>query len=167
MPRTIAPLLWPRGDDLGVLGAVGRAEEVAGPPHGTLGIVRDSFADCVVEARVADDRKPIDLQQLLREAVANAVRHGGADRVDVGLSVANGEVQLSVADNGTGMDAAILKHGKDGHFGLPGMRERAARIGAKLTVVSAPAVGTEIALIVPGRTIFARQTSRPPTKNHG
>ena len=100
------------------------------------------------------------------EAIRNACMHSGGSRVDVELRYGR-DLVVRVADNGTGMDAAILKHGKDGHFGLPGMRERAARIGAKLTVVSAPAVGTEIALIVPGRTIFARQTSRPPTENHG
>ncbi|HKP35202.1 MAG TPA: ATP-binding protein [Sphingomicrobium sp.] len=47
-------------------------------------------------------RLQLDLQQMLREAVANAVRHGGADRVDVGLAVNDGRLQLSVADNGSG-----------------------------------------------------------------
>jgi signal transduction histidine kinase len=62
--------------------------------------------DCRVKAE--GDKGPIpirlqlDLQQLLREAVANAVRHGHADRIDVGLSVASGRVQLSVIDNGSG-----------------------------------------------------------------
>lgn len=47
-------------------------------------------------------RLQFDLQQLLREAVANAVRHGGADRIEVGLKVAENELQMQVHDNGTG-----------------------------------------------------------------
>jgi signal transduction histidine kinase len=62
--------------------------------------------DCRVSAEGDEVPIPIrlqlDLQQLLREAVANAVRHGGADKVDVGLSVAHGQVELSVVDNGSG-----------------------------------------------------------------
>jgi signal transduction histidine kinase len=62
--------------------------------------------DCHVSAEGDEVPIPIrlqlDLQQLLREAVANAVRHGGADRIDVDLSVARDEVRLSVVDNGSG-----------------------------------------------------------------
>jgi signal transduction histidine kinase len=47
-------------------------------------------------------RLHLDLQQLLREAVANAVRHGGADHIEVGLEVDDSRLQLSVADNGSG-----------------------------------------------------------------
>ena len=68
--------------------------------------------DCRVSAdgerrRSIPIRLQLDLQQLLREAVANAVRHGGANRIDVGLSVDRDQVELSVADNGSGFaDAA-------------------------------------------------------------
>jgi signal transduction histidine kinase len=64
------------------------------------------------------------------------------------------DLALRVLDNGTGIDAAIADRGKDGHFGLQGMRERAARIGGKLTLVSSSNSGTEISLIVPGGIIF-------------
>jgi signal transduction histidine kinase len=43
---------------------------------------------------------------MLREAVANAVRHGGAKRIDVGLAVANDQLQMRVADNGAGFPKA-------------------------------------------------------------
>lgn len=62
--------------------------------------------DCKVSAEGSGGPIPIrlqmDLQQLLREAVANAVRHGGAKRVDIGLAVDNGQLQLSVLDDGSG-----------------------------------------------------------------
>jgi len=63
---------------------------------------------CDVRAR--DDtasipiRLQLDLQHLLREAVANAVRHGGADRIDVDIAVDDGVLRLSFADNGSGFD---------------------------------------------------------------
>jgi len=59
-----------------------------------------------------------------------------------------------VSDNGLGIDSAIADRGRDGHFGLQGMRERAARIGGKLTLVSSSKSGTEIKLVVPGGIIF-------------
>jgi signal transduction histidine kinase len=68
------------------------------------------------------------------------------------------DLTLRVEDNGTGFDPAIVDRGKDGHFGLQGMRERAARIGGKLTLGSSPSSGTEIKLIVPGGIIFRKMT---------
>jgi signal transduction histidine kinase len=66
--------------------------------------------DCKVSADGEKGSIPIrlqlDLQQMLREAVANAVRHGGADRVDVGLAVDNDRLQLRVVDNGSGFAKA-------------------------------------------------------------
>jgi MFS family permease len=56
---------------------------------------------------------------------------------------------LRISDNGIGIDPVIADRGKNGHFGLQGMRERAARIGGKLTVGSSSNLGTEIRLIVP------------------
>jgi signal transduction histidine kinase len=93
--------------------------------------------DCRVSAEGEEVPIPIrlqlDLQQLLREAVANAVRHGGADRIDVGLSVAEGEVQLSVADNGTGFAAG------DGAPAQPwSLKERVERAHGSLRLDSAP-----------------------------
>jgi signal transduction histidine kinase len=62
-----------------------------------------------------------------------------------------------VTDNGVGIDPTVARRGKDGHFGLQSMRERAGRIGARLDVVSSTA-GTEVMLIVPGSML-----SRPDT----
>ena len=64
---------------------------------------------------------------------------------------------VRVSDNGAGIDPAVASGGRDGHFGLQGMRERAARIGATLTVESSAGSGTEITLIVPGRVVFHEQ----------
>ena len=87
------------------------------------------------------------------EAIRNACTHSGASRLEVELRYAR-DLTLRVGDNGIGIDPAIADRGKDGHFGLQGMRERAARIGGKLTFLSSANSGTEIKLIVPGGILF-------------
>jgi signal transduction histidine kinase len=64
------------------------------------------------------------------------------------------DLTLRISDNGVGIESAVIETGKDGHFGLRGMRERAERIGAKVTVVSGLGGGTAVTLVVPGRLAF-------------
>jgi len=105
---------------------------------------------------LATEMHPIVRDEIYRigyEATRNACAHARASRVEVELRYAQ-DLSLCVRDNGVGIDPAVLQGGKQGHFGLAGMRERAARIGGKLTVASSPATGTEIKLVVPGGIIF-------------
>jgi ligand-binding sensor domain-containing protein/signal transduction histidine kinase len=92
------------------------------------------------------------------EAIRNACIHSTGNRVDVLLSYAD-DLSLRVRDNGVGIDPVVAETGKDGHFGLQGMRERATRIGAKLTMNSSPDSGTEIRVVVPGRIVFRKNTA--------
>ncbi len=101
------------------------------------------------------DMHPIARDEVYRigyEAIQNACAHSQATRISVELEYAQ-DLHLTVRDNGLGMDQEIVRLGKPGHFGLQGMRERALRIGGKLTIVTSQA-GTEISLLVPGNTIF-------------
>ena len=66
--------------------------------------------------------------------------------------------------NGRGIDSQVLRQGKEGHWGLSGMRERADKIGANLKVWSGAAGGTEVELRVPGRMAFESQTSGNASK---
>jgi hypothetical protein len=86
------------------------------------------------------------------EAIRNACLHSSASCLEIELTYGQ-DLALRVADNGVGIDSAVANLGKHGHFGLEGMRERAVRIGGKLTLVSSPSSGTEIKLIVPGGII--------------
>jgi len=90
--------------------------------------------DCHITAKGKEGAIPIrlqlDLQQLLREAVANAVRHGGADRIDVGLAVDKDQLRLSVADNGSGFEAGAAKPWS--------LNERVERAHGSLSLVSKP-----------------------------
>jgi signal transduction histidine kinase/ligand-binding sensor domain-containing protein len=106
----------------------------------------------------AREMHPIVRDEIYRigyEAIRNACTHSGASHLEVELKYAR-DLTLRVDDNGAGIDPAIADRGKDGHFGLQGMRERAARIGGKLTLGSSSNSGTKIKLIVPGGIIFRK-----------
>jgi len=108
----------------------------------------------------AKEMHPIVRDEIYRigyEAMRNACTHSGASQLEVELRYAR-DLTLRVDDNGTGIDPAVVDRGKDGHFGLQGMRERASRIGGKLTLRSSSNSGTEIKLIVPGGIIFRKRT---------
>lgn len=90
------------------------------------------------------------------EAIRNACAHSGAGKLEVMLEYAH-DLTLRVSDNGVGIESAVVEQGKDGHFGLRGMRERAERIGAKFTLDSSPNSGTAITLVVPGRIAFHKE----------
>lgn len=83
---------------------------------------------------------------ILREAVSNAVRHGGARRVSVRGQAGVNEVVLAVHDDGGGFDP--VRAAGQGH-GLENMRARTAALGGSLRVVSRPGAGTHVALILP------------------
>jgi len=84
-----------------------------------------------------------------RELLLNAFRHSRAGCIEVELEYAPKHVKIVVRDDGCGIDPQVLHAGREGHWGLPGMRERAKRVGARLRVWSRAAAGTEVALSVP------------------
>jgi signal transduction histidine kinase len=109
----------------------------------------------------AREMHPIVRDEVYRigyEAIRNACAHSQASRLQVTLTYAE-ELGVRVSDNGVGIDPLVADRGKDGHFGLQGMRERAARIAGKLTVASSPSSGTEVKLVVPGKIIYRKTAS--------
>ncbi len=104
--------------------------------------------DCRITAKGERASIPIrlqlDLQQLLREAVANAVRHGHAKCIEVDLAVGNDELQLSVADNGSGFP------GENGSRTAEpwSLKERVERAHGSIRLVSAPG-STNILISLP------------------
>lgn len=91
-----------------------------------------------------------------REALANAFRHSGASKIEVELEYSASRLRILIRDNGCGIEPKVLRSGRDGHWGLSGMRERADRIGAKLRLWSRTDAGTEVDLSVPGHIAFRR-----------
>lgn len=89
------------------------------------------------------------------EAIINAFQHARASVIEVALSYGAADLTLGVRDNGIGIDASILDQGgRQGHFGLVGMQERAGQIDADFSVSSRPGAGTEINLTVPGKIAY-------------
>lgn len=92
---------------------------------------------------------------IVREALANIVRHAQASNVDLTLSFSKNQMEIVVVDDGIGIDAATsADRSPTGHYGLVGMRERAELINAALTIEPAEP-GTRVSLVVPGRRAYA------------
>ncbi|HEX6703322.1 MAG TPA: ATP-binding protein [Albitalea sp.] len=91
---------------------------------------------------------------IAREALLNAFRHAQAGRIEVRLTFAQHELRVGVRDDGRGIDPGILEAGRPGHWGLPGMRERARRIGGWLDIRSDSRRGTKLELRVPAKWAY-------------
>lgn len=102
-----------------------------------------------------------------REALVNAFRHSRASNIEVELEYTSSQFRVVIRDNGCGIDPEVLHSGRDGHWGLSGMRERAERIGARLKVLSRGPGGTEVELTVPSRIAFESHPSNPVSKWFG
>jgi signal transduction histidine kinase len=85
------------------------------------------------------------------EAVNNAAKHAGGERIEVLLSPADGGVRVRVRDDGSGFDTADAGAVRPGHIGLRSMRERAESAGGWWRVDSAPGRGTTVEFFVPDR----------------
>jgi len=96
-----------------------------------------------------------ELYRIAKEALVNAFRHARARRVKLELRYGWRELRLRIEDDGIGMDEALLATGREGHWGLTGMRERAEQLGARFVLRSAPNAGTRIELHVPARSAYA------------
>jgi len=105
-----------------------------------------------------------EVYRIAAEAMRNACRHASAKRIEVEIRYDNGGFRLRVRDYGKGIDPDILEAGaRIGHHGLPGMRERAKRIGGKLAVWSEPASGTRIAITIPAAVAYGKASSSAST----
>jgi ligand-binding sensor domain-containing protein/signal transduction histidine kinase len=105
-----------------------------------------------------------DVYRIGREALVNSFRHAQASSIEVEIDYGVKQLRLLVRDNGFGIDPQVLRSGRDGHWGLSGMRERAERIGARLTVWTRPAGGTEIELSVPAALAFESKSREGASK---
>jgi two-component system sensor histidine kinase UhpB len=125
-------------DDLGLAAAIaGQVEQLA-----RSGVVAElteegSFSDL-------DGDVQLVVYRVAQEAVSNAARHSGAERIEVALRRSGDLVELEVADDGRGFAFEKSESG----LGIAGMRERALLLGAELTIESRPGHGTTVRLTV-------------------
>ncbi|MFD5339644.1 GAF domain-containing sensor histidine kinase [Streptomyces hawaiiensis] len=108
---------------------------------------RVTFAGHGVKALPASQEEA--LLRVAQEALHNALRHSGADHVDVALDRRGSGAVLRVTDDGSGFDPTVVRRAGR-HLGLVSMRDRASGAGGTLTVGSAPGKGTVIEMEVPG-----------------
>ena len=124
------------------------------------------FADTAVDVRVEHDGVPCsyapsledEVLRIIGEALTNARRHAGCRAVRVRCTYGRRALRIRVRDDGRGFIPAAER--ERGHWGLVGMRERVATIGARLRIASAPGRGTDVVLVVPvGARAGARATT--------
>lgn len=99
--------------------------------------------------RPLDQTVEDNLLRIGQEAMNNAVKHAHAERIFVNLVFDARRVRLIVRDDGRGFDSQLVGNGSTGHFGLIGMKERAAHIGGTLSIQSTDGSGTEVVADVP------------------
>ena len=147
----LAVALTALGEELGVSEGNG--------PHGRIAAV-----DVAIQGTPQALRPIIrdDIYRIGSEALRNAFRHARARRIEVEIRYDARQFQLRVRDDGEGIDAGALDAPRAGHFGLPGLRERAEQIGGRVEVWSKAGMGTEVALTIPGATVYASPQTRRP-----
>jgi signal transduction histidine kinase/ligand-binding sensor domain-containing protein len=116
-----------------------------------------AFAMAVTgQRRPLQPRASEELQAIAREALCNAARYARAARIVLEVDYGSTAFTLRVRDDGRGLDAAVAQAGgRPGHWGLVGMRERAAGIGAALRMDSGPGLGTELEITLPALLAYA------------
>jgi signal transduction histidine kinase len=98
--------------------------------------------------------------RIAREVLANAFQHACGRQIEAEIRYDSRAFRLRIRDDGTGIDPQVLKQGKRlGHWGLPGIRERAEQIGARLDVWSEAGVGTEVQLAIPASLAYFKSDS--------
>jgi signal transduction histidine kinase len=112
----------------------------------------------VIDVIVRGDEHPLSagvdfhLLRIAQEATTNAIKHGTASLIRIELEYLPKTTRLTVTDDGNGFDPAASQPVPGPHFGLLGMRERAAKIGASLTLDSFPGAGCVVTVSLPNET---------------
>lgn len=114
------------------------------------------------EARALHPVVQDELFNIGRECLLNAFRHAGARRVEINLHHDRRALRLTIRDDGAGLPPEVAEaRGRDGHWGIAGLYERAHKIKAQLDLRTAPGGGTAWHVSVPARLAYLRQR-RPP-----
>jgi signal transduction histidine kinase/ligand-binding sensor domain-containing protein len=119
--------------------------------------------------QVAVEGQPRNLHPILRdevyrigaEALRNAFRHAQAHQIEVELRYDEKDFRLRIRDDGRGINREVLSgDGREGHYGLHGMRERAKLVGGELAIWSEVDSGTEVELSIPASRAYTKSLRR-------
>jgi signal transduction histidine kinase/ligand-binding sensor domain-containing protein len=149
--RSVAGLRSAQGPDSGLAAAITQA-------------AREIAEAKDIRLKLKLDRRPsalapevqYNLLRIASEAMNNSVKHSGAKTIEVVLESTADALHLSVKDDGAGF---LRENGnvRPGHYGLIGMKERAAQIGAELNLVSEPGRGTTVSVVLPTKVPSPKQ----------
>jgi signal transduction histidine kinase/ligand-binding sensor domain-containing protein len=161
-PSDLAHILAAAGQELSVAAAANGGSPafnvtVEGPPREIKTVLQD------------------ELYRIGREILRNAFRHARANKVEVEIRYDAQELCLRCRDDGIGIDSKVLNDGGlAGHWGLPGVRERARLAGAQLDVWSEAGAGTEVQITVPASVAYSKSPKarvfgmfRKKSRSHG
>ncbi|MDG2536026.1 two-component regulator propeller domain-containing protein [Sphingomonas sp. HITSZ_GF] len=132
--------------------------------HMILEIARKQVFSPATQIAVTTEGEPRPLDPLVwdevariaNEALFNIWRHAQARTIAIRIGFQPDSLAVRFRDDGVGIAEDVLRKGRrDGHFGLPGMQERAAKIQSRLVVQRAPGGGTEVNLIVPAAIAYS------------
>lgn len=136
--------------------------------------IEHSAADCIAGLRELHSGPTMELRadgagravhpgvadeagNIVCEALRNACAHAQASRIVVTIAHGRRALTVSVRDDGRGLDEQVARDGfRSGHWGMIGMRERAARIGARLTIADGGSGGTVVTLVVGAGRAYAK-----------
>ncbi len=123
-------------------------------------------AGTVVDVIVEGLERPLnalagnDVMQVGRQAIINALQHAHARKIHVLLSYGERLLQIRVQDNGCGINEETLNLRRPGHYGIAGMKERAERLGGRVSIRSRVGEGTEVNLTVPAHLLYQDDVRR-------
>jgi signal transduction histidine kinase len=125
--------------------------------------VGDQFTSAGAQLRISVMGRPTALNPEVqeqvyligREALVNALRHSGATMIEADIEYLPNKQRVVVRDNGLGISPEMFKSGRNSHWGLVGMHERAENIGAQLRIWSRKGAGTEVEISLPNKFAVA------------
>lgn len=127
-----------------------KVAEEFGQDHPTVFRVAIRGVEQVLDPLVRDE-----IFRIGREALLNSYHHADAGNIEVEIDYSHDEMRLRFVDDGRGVDARVLEQGgRPGHWGFSGMRERAERIGGRLSIWSRAGAGTEVELRIPAAAAY-------------
>ena len=144
-----------REDDLGEL----RLEAALGVLCEELSEVFPTACSIRIEGPPFDLKSPIkdELYWIAREALTNACHHANASHVEIIVEYGRNKLSLRCGDNGRGLDTSLDPAiGRPGHYGLAGMRERARKVHARLSISSNPGEGTQLEVALHARVAYLK-----------
>ena len=126
--------------------------------------IAESMTFRIVESgqrQILNDAVLLELYRIAGEAITNTLHHSGAPSAEVIICYGPTELLMRCCDTGKGLPPEVLADGsRNGHWGLIGMRERAAAIGGEFQVWSSARNGTDIEVRVPARRAYQHPHSR-------